>query len=207
MKRFREIKSWKKWVIFGVIVFLCNFIALNLLNLLSLPLLYGLSGIDIYEFSGFDTTNDSYIDTIEVQISNTATREYEITNISFLEMSKNWNATLPFPISIPPVTASKLITLSAVTNQDQITADDTLHVEFFLSSRGTANPAIVITEEDIIRVTNDNFTLREEVFYSGGKSKNNFITTVINSAMISAVIYFCSLTVYIISEILKRRDK
>lgn len=121
------------------------------------------SRIEIIEFYGVDDNNDTAVDTIEITIFNMGDKKEEITNINFSQMEKKWILrNLTFPLKLQPNELPKQLIFVAATNEDQIFADDEIHVTVYLAREGT-DPGIVIDNDDLQRENGNWFTTKEDV--------------------------------------------
>lgn len=129
------------------------------------PMMKRRSEIEIITFEGSDSNNDAKIDHIAVVVINAGIIGEEIMAIDFSAMSKTWNLTeAGYPIEVASASEVSII-VAALTNQDQITDEDAVHVAFYLVSEGPNDPVIVIDGDDLLK-EDQSFTLRNPVTYT-----------------------------------------
>ena len=157
------MKRWVKYsrnVIIMFVITFCFFSVIMMFIVVGWP---PASRIEINEFYGDDDNNDTAVDTIGIIITNAGDKKEEITAIDFSQMEKRWILkNLTFPIELPRYSMFKQLTFVAATDQDQITANDEIHVAIFLAREGTA-PAIVIDNDDLQRENGHGFETKEHV--------------------------------------------
>ncbi len=156
------------------------------------------SSIDLSNVNGFDSNNDTEIDTIRINLFNSGFRTEQLINIDFTLMDKNWNLTnSTYPFELLPVEVGD-ITLSAVSNNDQISSFDEIYIDFYFASAGT-KPAFTLTDNDIIWQEESSFSLRNRVEIDKVYVDTQlFVESLLYYALLSLGITFLILFIYLI---------
>ena len=113
-------------------------------------------------------------------------------------MDKNWNLTnLIYPFELSPLEVGD-ITLSAVSNNDQISSFDEIYIDFYFVSAGT-KPAITLTDNDILWQGESSFSLRNRVEIDKVYVDTQlFVESLLYYALLSLGITFLILFIYLI---------
>lgn len=161
-----------------------------------------------------DTNNDTRVDTIDVFVTNSGTTGDTITEFDFSQMSKNWVlSNIVYPVEIEPLVFEKHLLLLAVTNHDQITLEDDIHIDVYLASKGSINPAIVIENKDLLESEEEEyiFQLKEMVSYDYLIDPHfdifYFHPEFFIRIIFTSVISFLPLTIYIVNKFSRGKIK